>query len=80
MDSENSDAYENNVHKTILQPPKRLAGVQFGSCAAMEKALNEFAATQGYGIETKSSYKKRNGHCTVFYNSERGVSYLNRLG
>ena len=45
MDSENNNEYENNVHKMTLKPLKGLAGVQFASRAAMEKALNEFAAT-----------------------------------
>nr|CCA17429.1 AlNc14C34G3100 [Albugo laibachii Nc14] len=38
MDSENSNEYDDNVHKTFLQPPKKLAGVDFGSRAAMGKA------------------------------------------
>nr|CCA17431.1 predicted protein putative [Albugo laibachii Nc14] len=42
--------------------------------------INEFAATQGYGIVTKSSYKQRNGKSTVFYKYDRGGSYRNRLG
>ena len=48
MDSKNRNEYDYKVHKTLLQPPKGLAWVESGSRAAMEKALNEFAATQGY--------------------------------
>ena len=80
MDSENSNEYGDNVHKTFLQLPKELAGVEFGSREAMEEALHEFAATQGYDYVTKSSYRQRNGKSTIFYECDRGGSYRNRLG
>lgn len=46
----------------------------------MERAFNDFAAVQGYGIVCKSSSKQRNGRSLVYYQCDRGGKIRNRLG
>ena len=45
MDSKYTKGYDVIVQNKVLQPPTGLVGVKYSSRKAMEKALNEFAAT-----------------------------------